>query len=78
MAQPARTTSAASDTLLDTATLLLAGLTALVVILRHEADHPAAAPQAAVTRPAFAPAVTGAAEAEAERQALYRDMLLHD
>lgn len=76
MAQPTRTTAAASDTLLETATLLLAGLTALVVIVRHEADRPAAAPRAAVTRPAVAPTVTG--EAEAERQALYRDMLLHD
>lgn len=85
MARDAQTTFRSGDARLEAAALLLAAFTALVAIARSDAAAPAcAAPQAAITRPApavmpvAAPLSTKEAEAEAARQAILRDMRLHD
>ncbi|CAO4132603.1 hypothetical protein [Methylorubrum extorquens] len=85
MPRDAQTTIRPGDARLETAALLLAGFTALVAIARSDAAAPAcAAPPAAIARPApavmpvTAPLATKEAEAEAARQAILRDMRLHD
>lgn len=82
MARDAQSTIRSGDARLETAALLLAGFTALVAIARSDAGPRACsgAPPVAVDRPvpAAAPLSVREAEAEAARQALLRDMRLHD
>lgn len=84
MARHARIMDRASGTLLETATLLLAAITALTVIARYESDPPRglASASTALARPTIAPGPAKEpaddAAGDAERQAILRDMLLHD
>jgi hypothetical protein len=82
MARDAQTTIRSGGARLETAALLLAAFTALVAIARYDAGQRACteAPAAAIARPAPAVARPPAppSEAEAARQAILRDMLLHD
>jgi hypothetical protein len=82
MAWDARTRTRPGDARLETVALLLAALTAVVAIARsdgaaREHDRPSAAPRpVSAAAPVAAPAQVD--EAEAARQAILRDMLLHD
>ena len=71
MPRDAQTTIRSGDARLETAALLLAGFTALIAT---------GAPPVAVARPMpeAAPLSTKEAEAETARQAILRDMRLHD
>lgn len=82
MPRDAQTTTRSGDARLETAALLLAGFTALVAIARSDPGPRACtgAPPVALARPMpeAAPLATKEAEAEAARQAILRDMRLHD
>ena len=85
MPRDAQTTFRSGDARLEAAALLLAAFTALVAIARSDAAAPACAtPPPAIARPApavmlvTAPPSAQEAEAEAARQAILRDMRLHD
>lgn len=84
MARNAHTTIRSGDARLETAALLLAAFTALVAIARFDAAVPACSAPPAIARPApavvpvAAPLSPQEAEAEAARQAMLRDMRLHD
>ncbi|MCJ2031314.1 hypothetical protein MKK50_18275 [Methylobacterium sp. J-043] len=82
MARDAQTTTRWGNARLETAALLLAGFTALVAIARSDAGPRTctAVPPVAVARPkpAATPLSAKETEAEAARQAVLRDMQLHD
>jgi len=81
MPRDAQTTIRSGDARLETAALLLAGFTALVAIARSDAGpRTCTGAPVAVARPVpeAAPLATKEAEAEAARQAILRDMRLHD
>ena len=80
MARDVQTTIRSGGARLETAALLLAAFTALVAIARYDAGQRACteAPPAAIARPAVARPPAPPSEAEAARQAILRDMLLHD
>ena len=79
MTPDARTTArASSGTLLEAAALVMAGITALVVIARSDAEPRRDSIGAHGAVPATAKPLPPADADEAERQAALRDMLLHD